>query len=434
MIQTIHATADQSAYDPQAGHIHIDRIAVYGPLEHEPVGETFYKCLPDGTPVPAGAQAYTPRRRKHPLPDDIFIKSGDVQDNLRAYRFSFNCCPPQVLQGHNVFGHADLLDYVYTTFDRQTTKHGLPVSEEERALWRTGRQIRLTGIHLTGNFWTPPSAKLDIIAAIDENNPSGKRREPDTCLTLGETPKGRSEHHMLTLYDKYGLLAPLWDKPGPLQGQLLDVARRSLRVEIKLFDYWLRTYGVDPTGRIVNVLELAKKVRTGKAPSGAANDVRSLSFVDSWSRVDVDALFFRLLSSYQIRNSIQRLLTEDELCALTKAERRIYVLWLKRENLLDHFARSTIFEHAKGIAAKTGIDIRGHSRPEKLPAFHLSDVFAPPNLAPIPQELLHDRRRYHAPGQTATETTSARRMNKEPAVVPLAAISAPAIAGADVPY
>ena len=118
----------------QQGHIHIDRLTVNGPIKHTPLGELFYKNANNLGMVPAGASAYTPKRRRNPRPDDLYIKSSDIQANEMAYRLLFDCCPPQILQGHNFFGHSNLLDYAYTIFDRQLSNHDLTATQQERDL------------------------------------------------------------------------------------------------------------------------------------------------------------------------------------------------------------------------------------------------------------------------------------------------------------
>ncbi len=380
MKQNISATSPT-----QAGHVHIDRITVSGPLDHRPLGELFYKSVPgsDEEVFPVGAQAYTPQRRKNPLPDDIFVKSHTVQADGRAYGIRFDCCPPQVLQGHNLFGHNNPLDYAYAIFDRQTAKHEIPVTSEEREMWRTGKLITLTELHLTGNLGCPANAKPFIFDAIDQNNPSGKHRDYETCITLGYGPKGRSQHRVATLYDKFCLLSVAWPNPGPLQAELLRLAEQSIRVEIKLYSQWLRTYGVNPAGKIVNLAVLRKK------DPKAAEAFRSLAHAAAWAWVDVDALFFELLAGYNIRNSIQRLLTEDEVKMLSKAERRAYVLWLKGEDLRNHFGRTAVYGLVRSVKEKTGgIDMAGRRRPELLPEIDLEQILRPANLLPPPPALM----------------------------------------------
>jgi len=70
------------------GHVHIDRITVCGPLEHEPIGDIFYKAAPTllgvGDLMPAGSQAYTPSRRGSAHADDIFVQSKQLSSDGNA--------------------------------------------------------------------------------------------------------------------------------------------------------------------------------------------------------------------------------------------------------------------------------------------------------------------------------------------------------------
>lgn len=339
----------KSIHHQQAGHIHVDRITVTGPLNHKPVGALFYKAFDEDSVVPVGASAFKPRRKRNS--DEVYVHSREVQSNGRAYMLEIDCCPPKILQKHNFFGHSDVLDYTYAMFDHQTRKHGLNVTEDEREEWRTG-QVGLTEIHLTGNFWCPPSAKLPIIDAIDQNNRSGKHRDIKTSLTLGFTGVRRSKYHTTTIYDKEVLLAGEWKKCGTYQGKIVQLANGSIRVEVKLFSQGLER--------------------------------RGLGYVMRWADVDVDALFFEILAKYNIRNAIQPLLTEDEQSMLSKPERRAYLLWLKGESLSDHFSRTTVWKYGKDIYEKTGIDIRGDRRPEALPIVDLTEILTRENIVPLP--------------------------------------------------
>ena len=173
--------------------VHIDRIHITGPLNHKPLGQLYYKALDDFTTVPVGSEAIKPNTRKNP--EDVYIRSKDVQENGMANMLEIDCCPPKILQGHNFFGHADLLDYVYAIFCKQMERYKLVVDEDTREQWRTG-QVAITEIHLTANFLCPEGMQLAIADAIDQNNPKGKRKDEDTCVTLGLVGKGkRSKSH-----------------------------------------------------------------------------------------------------------------------------------------------------------------------------------------------------------------------------------------------
>lgn len=335
----------------QAGHIHIDRIKVNGPMEHSPIGELFYKAVgEEGFVVPVGSSAFKPKSKRKLA--DVYTRSKDVQDDGKALMLEIDCCPPKLLQKHNFFGHADLLDYTYAVFDLQTRKHGLIVLPDDRDYWRTG-QVGLTLIHLTGNFRCPSSAKLPIIDAIDQNNREGKHRDCETCISLGHTEIRRSVYHGATVYDKAVVLRGDWKKFGPFQAKLIALADGSIRVEIKLFSQWLIQ--------------------------------RDLQYVMRWADIDVDALFFEILGKYNIQNAIQPLMTEDEQAMLSRAGRRAYLLWLNGESLSDHFSRTTVWKYNSEILAKTGIDMRGDRRPDKLPLVDMVEILTPENLVPVPE-------------------------------------------------
>ncbi len=347
---------------PRTGNIHIDRITVCGPLDHPHLGEGFYKALDDTSTVLVGASAFKPRRIK--TADDTYVRSKEVQPNGRAYSLEIDCCPPKLLQKHNFFGHGDVLDYTNAVFDQQTDKHGLYVGADQRQEWRTG-EVGLTEVHLTGNFYCPQYTQIPIIDAIDKNNREGKHRDDESCISLGFTSSRRSEHHGVTVYAKGVLLEKNWPRPGKHQGDLIALGNLSIRVEIKLY------------ARILRDLEL--------------------NYVMRWADVDVDALFFMMLTRYDIRNAIQRLLTPDEEAMLTRAERRAYVLWLNGEDLRDHYSRSTIHNYVTAVREKTTIDMRGARRPEKLPLLDLCEILTPANMVPIPDWAINSPY-YWAPG------------------------------------
>jgi len=334
-----------------AGHVHIDRIRVHGALDHHPVGKVFYQVFGDeGEILPVGASPRKKQRRASWPADRVRVLSRDVESETLARRIEFDCCPPKVLQKHNFFGHADLRSYTYKIFRQQLDALKIIPTDEVDQEWAAG-QVGLTEIHLTANFWCPP-IQVSIIDAIDENNRTRKIRDRETCISLGYGPQGRSVHHTATVYSKYELLRKEWKAPGPRQQDLLDLASRSIRVELKLHHQGLRE--------------------------------RGLNYVSRWTGVDVDALFFELLSRQNIITSIQRLLTQDEELMLTPNLRRAYVLWLKGENLTTHFSRTTVWSYARKVKDLVGIDITAERRPQALPHADSAAIFTRNNIVPIP--------------------------------------------------
>lgn len=355
---------------PERG-VHIDRIHITGPLNHVPLGELFYKAFDEYSTIPVGSEAIKPNTKKNP--EDVYIRSKEVQSNGMANMLEIDCCPPKILQGHNFFGHADLMDYVYAIFCKQVEKFELVVDEDTREQWRAG-QVAITEIHLTANYWCPEGMQLAIVDAIDKNNPKGKRRDEVTCVTLGLVGNGkRSKYHQATVYDKAVVLEKEWQKTGTYQKRILAVAKKSIRVEIKCLSQWLK------------------------------NKNNDLGYAMRWKDTDLNAVFFKLLGSYQINNSIQRLITEEERRMLSRAELRAYMLWLNGENLNDHYGRTTVWKYAVSILHKTSIDVRAHRRPDALPALDLREVLVRDNIVPIPDWAYELPERYWQPGRSLVE-------------------------------
>lgn len=343
--------------------MHIDRIRVHGSLDHHPVGKVFYQAFGDeGDMLPVGASPRKKQRRASWPSDRGRVLSRDVESETLARRIEFDCCPPKVLQKHNFFGHADLRSYTYKIFRHQLDILGINPTDEADQEWAAG-QVGLTEIHLTANFWCPPIQAL-IIDAIDENNRTGKIRDRETCISLGYGPQGRSVHHTATVYSKYELLRKEWKMPGPRQKDLLDLASRSIRVELKLHHQGLRE--------------------------------RGLNYVSRWSGVDVDALFFELLSRKKIATSVQRLLTDDEEHMLAPHLRRAYVLWLNGEDLNKHFSRTAVWSYVRKVKELVGIDMTADRRPQALPQASTAEIFIRENIVPIP-DWAYDSPHYSSP-------------------------------------
>src|SRR5471030_1174001 len=145
--------------------------------------------------IPSGATA-----NQHVLRDGgekAYVRSKQIDSSTgMANMMEVHCCPPLVLQKHNLFGHADLLRYVYEIMDLLTKRLGIEVDPFDREAWRRGG-IGITEIHLTANFGCPRDDVQPIIQAIDENNPDAKQRTIASCITLGYSPKRRSTFDMV---------------------------------------------------------------------------------------------------------------------------------------------------------------------------------------------------------------------------------------------
>ena len=360
MKPTLHNSTHQTA------NVHIDRIRILAPCTHTPTGKTLFldeESLAELVPVGATANQLVLKDGG----EKAYVRSKDIDSSTgKATMMEVHCCPPLVLQRHNLFGHGDLLRYAYQIMDLVTKRLGINVDSFERDEWRRGG-IRLTEIHLTANFGCPRGDVLPIIQAIDDNSPDAKQRTIASSITLGYSPRRRSTFDMVTVYDKKLELESQWKTPGHYQRMLIAEAAKGIRAEVKLYSQGLRH--------------------------------RELHSVSRWKDVDVAALFFECLAKYKLGYAIKRLLTKDEMNMLSNTERKAYQLWLTGMPIAEQFSRTTAWKYAKNILKKTGIDISGSRRPEALPEIDMAAVFVPENVLPVP-DWARGTECYFAPGQT----------------------------------
>lgn len=339
----------------QAANIHIDKIRITAQWTHKPTGKVHYFDENQDGLVPSGSATANQKALKDGG-ETAYIKSKGIDDYGVAHLIEIHCCPPLVLQKHNLFGHCVLQDYVYAILDLATKRLGLPVDPAQREEWKKG-DVSITEIHLTANFRCSRTAVLPIIDAIDAAYTQGKWRSEPTSITVHGAKKRRSKSHALTVYAKAIQLASVFKtangskKLGKYQSLLMEEALKGIRAEVKLYSEELK------------YLELGR--------------------VGNWEGVDVTALYFQFLNKYRIAHSIQRLLTDDELEVLTRGQRKIYTLWLNRVRLEDHFGRTSLWKYAAEIKEKVNINIRG-PRPDKLPPVDTSAIFVPENVLSVP--------------------------------------------------
>jgi len=337
--------------------VHIDRIRITAPCTHRATGKIIYFDEGEFGMVAAGGATANQLTLKDGG-DRAYVRSKEVGINEIAYMLEIHCCPPQVLQKHNLFGHAVLKDYVYTILDLVTKRLNIEVDPMERAEWLRGG-VSITEAHLTGNFGCSSSLITPIIQAIDDNNPIGKVRKIESCITLDRGSKRRSTYHALTIYGKAEQLRAAFyrenrrKKLGPYQTKLVAEARDTIRAEVKLYS------------------EELKKL--------------DLGYVMRWDDIDANALFFHFFEKYNVSYAVQRALTDNEMDVLTKKERNAYLLWLKGIPLRDQFSRTTAWKYAKNVYDKTGVDLSNARAPQDQPEIHLADIFRLENLMPIPQ-------------------------------------------------
>lgn len=338
--------------------VFIDRIRILAPCLHRPLGNRAEWTDPDtGLITHAAGGIQQALEEGHA---DVYVQSKQVSRELGARAILIDCCPPKVLQGHNVFGHAVLQDYVYEILDRVTRVLGIDVRREDRAQWRAGA-VHLTQIHLTANFTCPRDLIVPIIDAIDLSNRSGKQRILPSWLTLGLTPKGRSTYHCITLYDKLEEMGKKPPQPTMIHHRLWDEAGKGFRVEVKLYSQGI------------------------KSLSTSLGDI-DLRDVSSWARIDVAALFLHVFDKYEITYAVQPVPTQAHVAQLKPKELNVFVNWLLGRSVKQQFAnRGTARRYVKVILEKTGLNIGLDRRAEVQPAVDLKTLFALDNVRPVPR-------------------------------------------------
>lgn len=333
-------------------NIHIDKIRIQAPCYHKPTGRLVYFDEDAfGLVAVAASSSQAPLKEGG---ERAYIRSKDVNGRTgMANVIEIHCCPPLVLQRHNVFGHQNLQTYAYEILDLATAHLGIDVREEDRDEWRRGA-VGLTDIHVTGNFGCPHSAIVPLIDAVDDNNPAGKRRPLPTWITLDNGTAKNSTFHALTIYGKHEELKrkAAFRSPGPVRKKLLAETYNAIRAEVKI-----RSDGLKHM---------------------------DLGYVSRWKSVDVSALFFDIFSKYNVTYAVQRLLTDYELQCLSRAELGAYRQWLLGIDIEDQYARTGAWKITKSIYDKTGIWVKSKKRPVAVPDLNLREVFSPENVLPVP--------------------------------------------------
>lgn len=288
----------------------------------------------------------------------VKVCSKGVRQDGGATQLEIECCPPKVLQRHNVFGHSSLQDYVLGVADLVTDQLGIKIEKQDKKSWRDGN-VKVTGVHLTANFKCPAEYVVSIIDAIDENTRYGKRRDREGHIALGYRER-RSKYHVLSAYNKWDeLRRSFGNSPGPIRQELMRSVCSAIRLEVKLFSQYL------------------------------SNPRRPLNRLCYWSDVNVEDLYFEILERYDLPSAIQPKLTLDEIAMLTTAEKRVYQLWLAGIDVKDQYnSRTTVNRYTETIQEKTGINVKARRRPDALPEIDLESIFCRENIIPVPDWLV----------------------------------------------
>jgi hypothetical protein len=282
------------------------------------------------------------------------------------------------LQGHNLYGTADLPALVTRAMERLTATLGLTPSAANRAAWAAGDfAVSRVDVARTYDLGTPAFVG-HALAILGRELPAGRqaiKSYSGETVYCGE----RSRRVTVVFYNKSAALAsPEGALPPGLAARerafLLDWALGKLRVEVRLHQR-----------------ELSR---------------RNLCRGAAWTPARADGLLDERLARLIPPGGI--LLADAERAGLDRRESVVYELWLAGHDLRTRYSRSSLHRYRRIFLAR-GIDVARarprHARPaDPLGiAVPLAALFAGPGLQP-PTGIARDRR--------AVAATPARRRRR----------------------
>ena len=134
----------------QKPNIHIDKIRMRVHCVHTPLGKSMFIDQDDLGILPCSS---TPMQISLIDGwDTMYVRSMQVcQATGMAEILEIHCCPPLVLQRHNLFGHANLQSYINVILEQLTQRLGIDVDPFDRKEWERGAvtltEIRMMSCH-----------------------------------------------------------------------------------------------------------------------------------------------------------------------------------------------------------------------------------------------------------------------------------------------
>ena len=295
----------------------------------------------------------------YPDANHIIVTSSD-----NGTRINIRCSPLKPLQGHNVFGTDHVIGLGYKLIQFVLDNLGIVASASELRAWERG-EYKLREIHLTYHFGLPSHALLKPLVTHILRTIHVQYRPAFIKTGVGITLQSPTPHVEWMLYDKlqwmkdmrhkeYGrLLALVCDEKtaDDIWQHLLKAAASALRMELRLFEQYLKTNGLDepakwPKGkpREIFLKELAS-LRLGKVPA--------------------------LESVLPLLNALR----DDQRL------RQTFRLWMIGDDIQTYCSASTARSHRRRIEELTGIDIL-LDRPPLQSQFDLAALFHQENIVP----------------------------------------------------
>lgn len=251
--------------------------------------------------------------------------SSNMRVRTKGETLEFAGNPTKWLQGHNVFGTADLTGLVVETGLELCRRLELPVGAGDLARWLVG-DVQLTRLDVTRQYRLPGNVPA-WLAVLAGGVHGGHQRVTNRGAFEGNTVYvgQHSRRVSLKMYDKAAELRrhtlPVTMDPGTV-AQLQDYVRDVLRCEVT--------------------------VRSTELQSRGRRRVRD------WSESAMSALVDERLGKLTMLDNLA--LSHEEVCELPPRLLGVYEAWKAGHDLRDHYGRRQFYRYRRALL-DYGIDI-----------------------------------------------------------------------------
>jgi II/X family phage/plasmid replication protein len=267
--------------------------------------------------------------------------------------------PAKFLQGHNLFGPADLVPLMDRALVAITDKLGLVPSLSDRQVWRKGQyEVSRLDIARMLDCGSPERVRkvLDALGLV-----ARKKYQARSVVGSGTVYIGKgSRRQVVKFYDKgyeiqqkghtlSGTLAPIWHQ------QLTGFAVGKLRAEVKVGSKWFHE---NPDAR----------------RAGYWNGDRAASLLDAQ------------LAALEVSDTMR--LPDDVIAGLPPKLVPVYDAWRNGRDLRAIYSKPTFYRYRRQLLDLAGIDI-AHVQPRAVVAeaqyvagFPLRDLLNSPGVPP----------------------------------------------------
>jgi II/X family phage/plasmid replication protein len=241
--------------------------------------------------------------------------------------------PSKFLQGHNVFGTANLPGLTYKMLDRVCKLLELEPSDVDRAMWRLGN-FELTRVDITRMYdlGTQDAVRKFLAACIAVAHAKHQRTSArESTVYVGQYSRRVS----LKFYDKWSEMQVKGHKmsdtlSSEVQSKLLDFAKGKLRVECKLMSTELRD--------------------------------RDLRIASRWTPEKAEQLLDERLLSLELSDTM---ILEDAILEHIPVRMiGVYEAWRAGHDIRSRYSKATFYRYRSQLL-KYGIDIL-HVRPREV--------------------------------------------------------------------